>query len=50
MAKLIYRNGPVEIWAVSESHGTDYYVYGVLRDPVVCPSLSMAQSVAAKAA
>lgn len=44
---LIYKRGKVEIWAVSEPWGTDYYVYGILSDPRVCPSLGMAYEVAA---
>jgi hypothetical protein len=44
----IYTNGTVEIWAVNERHGVDYYVYGVNRDPIVCPSLDMAYEVAAR--
>jgi len=43
---LVFKNGAVEIWAVTESYGTDYYVYGVLRDPIVCPSLDMARAKA----
>lgn len=46
--KLIYRNGPIEIWEVVESHGSDFYVYGVTGDPIVCPSLGMAREVAAR--
>lgn len=45
--KLVYENGSVQIWAVTESHGVDYYVYGVGHDPIVCPSLNMAQELAA---
>lgn len=47
--KLIHKNGKVEIWAVTESYGIDYYVYGVTMngDPRVCPSLGMAQEIAA---
>lgn len=47
----IYQEGDVEIWAVEEAHGTDYYVYGVMvnGDPTVCPSLDMAREVAASA-
>ena len=41
------KNGAVEIWAVTEAYGTDYYVYGVTRDPIVCPSLGMAREKAA---
>jgi hypothetical protein len=45
---LIYKVGYVEIWAVRETHGVDYYVYGVTRDPRVCPSLAMAYEVASQ--
>jgi hypothetical protein len=45
--ELIYRRGNIEIWAVRETWGTDYYVYGVARDPRVCPSLGMAYEVVA---
>lgn len=45
--RLIYKRGDVEIWAVSEAWGTDYWVYGIGRDPRVCPSLGMAREVAA---
>jgi hypothetical protein len=48
MATLIFKNGPVEIWEVAEAHGSDFYVYGVLTDPIVCPSLGMAHEVAAR--
>ena len=36
--QLLYRNGPIEIWAVNETWGTDYYVYGVYAsgDPRIC--------------
>ncbi|WP_338632111.1 hypothetical protein [Afipia carboxidovorans] len=46
---LIYGNGAVEIWKVSEAWGFDYYVYGVTLtgDPRVCPSEGMAFEVAA---
>lgn len=42
--KLIYRNGPFEIWAVQEAYGLDYHVYGCTNsgDPLVCPSLDIA--------
>ena len=47
---LIYRNGEVEIWAVNEQWGTEYYVYGIYGsgDPRICPSLDMAYEVAAR--
>lgn len=45
--RLIYKRGAVEIWAVAESWGTDYWVYGISRDPRVCPSIGMAREVAA---
>ena len=49
--KRIYQEGSVEIWAVEEEHGTDFYVYGITEsgDPTVCPSLDMAREVAASA-
>lgn len=48
--ELIFKNGNIEIWAVTESYGVDYYVYGVMAsgDPRVCPSLGMAYEVAAR--
>lgn len=45
--QLIFKRGAVEIWAVTESYGVDYYVYGVTRGPIVCPSLGMAREKAA---
>lgn len=47
---LIFKNGAIEIWSVSESWGTDYYVYGVTNsgDPIACPSIGMAHEVAAR--
>lgn len=45
--ELIFKRGTVEIWAVTEAYGVDYYVYGVTRDPIVCPSLGMAREKAA---
>ena len=47
--KLIEKRGKIEIWAVEQKWGTDYYVYGVTQngDPRVCPSLGMAREVAA---
>ena len=41
---LIEKRGKVEIWAVTEAYGTDYYVYGLTADPVVCPSIGMARA------
>ncbi len=47
--KLIFKNGPIEIWAVPEAHGIDYYVCGVMASgPRVCPSLGMAYAAAGK--
>lgn len=46
--QMVFKNGNVEIWAVTEAYGTDYYVYGVLADPIVCPSLDMARAKAAQ--
>ena len=47
--KLIFKQGEVKIWAVTERHGTDYWVYGVTQsgDPRVCPSSGMAFEIAA---
>ena len=45
--KLIEKRGRIEIWEVRESYGSDFYVYGVLSDPIVCPSLGMAREKAA---
>ncbi len=48
--RLIFKNGPIEIWEVSEPYGSDFYVYGVLASgPRVCPSIGMAREVAAGA-
>jgi hypothetical protein len=47
--KLIFKNGPIEVWEVRESYGFDYYVYGLLSDPIVCPSLGMAARLIAAA-
>ena len=46
----IFKQGAIEIWAISESWGTDYYVCGVnvSADPCVCPSLGMAHEVASR--
>lgn len=48
--QLIYRGERVEIWAVIEAWGIDYYVYGIYSsgDPRVCPSLGMAYEVASE--
>lgn len=47
---LIFKRGNIEIWAIEETWGTDFYVYGVTisGDPRVCPSLGMAYEVAAR--
>ncbi len=44
---LIYKRGRIEIWQV----GHEFFVYGVTLsgDPRVCPSLGMAQEIAASA-
>lgn len=49
--RLIEAAGKIQIWAVNETWGTDYYVYGTTRsgDPIVCPSLGMAREKAAGA-
>jgi hypothetical protein len=48
--RLVFKNSAIEIWSVPESWGTDFYVYGVTAsgDPRVCPSIGMAQEVAAQ--
>jgi hypothetical protein len=48
--RLIFKHGRIEIWAVNEVWGTDYYVYGISAsgDPRVCPSIGMAYEVAAR--
>jgi hypothetical protein len=48
--RLVYRDQTFEIWAVDETWGADYYVYGVYTngDPRICPSLDMAYEVAAR--
>jgi hypothetical protein len=40
---LIQKNGRIEIWEVDG----EFYVYGILSDPIVCPSLGMARARAA---
>jgi hypothetical protein len=48
---LIEKRGEIEIWAVEESYGTDFYVYGVMASgPRVVPSIDMARAAAAKGA
>jgi serine protease inhibitor ecotin len=44
---LVAKYGKIEIWSVAEAWGLDYYVYGILSDPIVCPSLGMAREKAA---
>lgn len=41
--RLIEKHGAIEIWATDEDWGTDYYVYGVLSDPRIAPSLECAR-------
>lgn len=38
--RLIERHGKIAIWEVDG----EFYVFGVLSDPVVCPSLGMARA------
>ncbi len=45
--QMIFKRGQIEIWAVTEAWGVDYYVYGIGSDPRVCPSLDMARELAA---
>ena len=40
---LIDKHGKIEIWEVDG----EFYVYGILSDPIVCPSLGMAREKAA---
>ena len=44
---LVYANGDVEIWEVSESYGSDFYVYRGSKLVRVCPSIGMAREIAA---
>jgi len=42
---LLYRKGKYSIWAFGSTSGPsawEFHVYGLMRDPRVCPSLSMA--------
>lgn len=43
-ATLIQKSGQIEIWEVDG----EFYVYGILSDPIVCPSLGMAREKAAQ--
>lgn len=45
--KLVYENGAVQIWEVTEGHGPDFYVYSGSKLVRVCPSIGMAHEVAA---
>lgn len=45
--KLVYENQAVTIWAVTEAHGSDFYVYDGSTLVRVCPSIGMAREVAA---
>lgn len=49
--RLIEKRDSIEIWAVRETWGTDYWVYGVTAggDPRVVPSEGMAREIAAGA-
>lgn len=40
---LIMKLGKIEIWEVDG----EFYVYGILSDPIVCPSLGTAREKAA---
>lgn len=44
--RLIFKNGPIEIWQVRD----EFFVYGVTMggDARICPSLGMAYEVAAQ--
>lgn len=45
--KIVHKTATVEIWEVSESYGSDFYVYRAGKLVRVCPSLGMAREVAA---
>ncbi len=45
--KLVHKTATVEIWEVSESYGSDFYVYRNGKLARVCPSLGMAHEIAA---
>lgn len=46
--RLIHKHGKIEIWEVSMAYGLDYLVYGILSDPISCPSRGMAFEKAAQ--
>jgi len=46
--RLIEKRGEIEIWEVPQPRGNDYYVYGVLADPRIAPSLGCAREWAAQ--
>jgi hypothetical protein len=41
--RLIEQHGRIAIWEIDG----EFYVYGILSDPIVCPSLGMAREKAA---
>ncbi len=43
---LVFKNGSVEIWEVSESYGSDFYVMHGEKLVRTCPSIGMAREVA----
>jgi hypothetical protein len=45
--KIVSQSGNVAIWEVSESYGSDFYVYVGDKLIRVCPSLGMAREIAA---
>lgn len=47
--RLIEKRGRIEIWEAPQPWGLDYFVYGVLSDPRVAPSLDCAREWAAAA-
>lgn len=45
--KLIFQNGAVKIWEITEAYGPDFYVYDGDTLIRVCPSIGMAREMAA---
>lgn len=45
--KIISQSGAVSIWKIADANGADFYVYEGARLVRVCPSLGMANEVAA---
>lgn len=45
--RLVAKSGQIAIWEITESYGSDFYVYVGDKLIRVCPSLGMARDVAA---